>query len=201
MESEQPPLPSPRHWLCLVMNYHRELLTLGGHPGTRKRGSLPWNGGTGNKVWVEPAGTAGVAPLIFLCWKLWYFWQAESQGWEFLHFPEAVLAAGTPAPVYTRLPVIFIRKAGALLLPWVHITRTVGNTDWQDTGRWRAWEEAVREICLFDMPVVVETGKIFCCCSCELLQSPIPVFLWKLMKLQLGTAGEENRTAWVVAAK
>lgn len=88
-----------------------------------------------------------------------------------------------------------------MLPPQVHITRTVGNTGWQDTGRWRVWGEAVREICLFDMPVVVETRKIFCYCSCELLQSSIPVFLWKLVKLQLGTAGEENRTAWVVAAE
>lgn len=63
MESEQPPLPSPRRWPRRVMNFHRELLTLGGHPGTR-------NEATRNKVWVEPAGVVGLTAFIFLCWKL-----------------------------------------------------------------------------------------------------------------------------------
>lgn len=38
MESGQSPPPSPRCWPRLAMNYHRELLTLGGHPGARRRG-------------------------------------------------------------------------------------------------------------------------------------------------------------------
>lgn len=74
----------------------------------------------------------------------------------------SVLAAETQACMLTGLPFIFIKKVRPLLLQQACITQTVVNVDLQDAGRWRAYGEALGEICLFDMPVVVETRKTFC---------------------------------------
>lgn len=92
MESDQSLLLSPCCWLCLVMNYHRELWHWVATQEQER--PLPWNLGTGSKVWVETAAVAGLTPLIFLCCKL-YFWQEENQGWEILHFPGSDQVSGS----------------------------------------------------------------------------------------------------------